>query len=674
MAADADDGSGDIGIPSPTATSHDDPMDDDAHEGEKNPFKSVLRVEYTIKRGTNNEIPAFRATFKVRSLVEAIFQIKNDITFKTKHGDDTFKTLDAFPKGDAFKSYFPMTLIDSTPHGPQKVVVEICIESPTIIDFHKTKEGTFTKYIEQNDIWLAEHKFETLKIIKIGWINQISTSLALQEDVANKLRERILEHEENRREKGSTEPTEPTPHFEIWPRYIKGSRVEGTNKARETRAYEVSCEAIHAETLRAKLMDSQSDDDQEAREGLFIAHGLRKAAKELHDANINSHNTYLDGLKKIEIFGIPREAMDTTTETLQGKSLRQHLMHHGTEDTNGPTFLTIEPTKETDDKGKWYLLYNDTKATEATTCVGQLIPYLRKQDPLLFPNPSIGGKRNAGFETYMTNLQKLTPDSSSSKSNGRLNRNNGNRNRNHNHRPSLTISYDEEDFPELSTTTTAPSSRPPSTPLTKLNSKTTPVNASGKKDTYASRTAATSSTKSNIKTNNKTSNAVSDKHRSDEATRIDALIERMAAQDTRMAKIECEHETRLAAIESKLIQQSATIARMELSTSKEIKALGALIETLTAEVIARGALVRPEPIPLNSKRGPESSPSPNGATKHPTKRKTCPDPIQLDGDFAKNDVYEAITEDDGDTQSMEDMEPVYSQSRSNSPGFESAIT
>jgi hypothetical protein len=60
--------------------------------------------------------------------------------------------------------------------------------------------------------------------------------------------------------------------------------------------------------------------------------------------------------------------------------------------------------------------------------------------------------------------------------------------------------------------------------------------------------------------------------------------------------------------------------------------------------------------------------------KHPTKRKTHPDPIQLDGDFAKNDVYEAITEDDGDTQSMEDMEPVYSQSRSNSPGFESAIT
>jgi hypothetical protein len=119
------------------------------------------------------------------------------------------------------------------------------------------------------------------------------------------------------------------------------------------------------------------------------------------------------------------------------------------------------------------------------------------------------------------------------KSNGVPNRNNGNRNRNH--RPSLTIIYDEEDFPELSTTTTAPPSCPPSTPLTKLNSKTTPVNASGKKDTYASRTAAaTSSTKNNIKTTNKTSNTVSDKHRSDETILLkqnsrdgsDALLER----------------------------------------------------------------------------------------------------------------------------------------------------
>jgi hypothetical protein len=113
---------------------------------------------------------------------------------------------------------------------------------------------------------------------------------------------------------------------------------------------------------------------------------------------------------------------------------------------------------------------------------------------------------------------------------------------------------------------------------------------------------------------------------------------------------------------------------MELSTSKEIKALGALIATLTAEVTALDLLVRPEPAPLNSKRGPESSPSPNATTKHPTKRKTCPDPIQLDGEFAKNDVYEVITEDDGGSQRMEAMEPVYPQSRSNSPGFENRIS
>jgi hypothetical protein len=146
-------------------------------------------------------------------------------------------------------------------------------------------------------------------------------------------------------------------------------------------------------------MDSQNDDDQEAREGLFIAHDLRKAATELHDANINSHNAYLDGLKKIQIFGIIDKAINTATETLQGESLRQHLLYPDTEATNGPTFLTTEPNRETDDKGKWFLTYNDAKETEATTRVIQLVPYLHKQDPMLFPTPSIGGKRNAGFET-----------------------------------------------------------------------------------------------------------------------------------------------------------------------------------------------------------------------------------------------------------------------------------
>jgi hypothetical protein len=377
MASVDTDDSGDPGIPTPTTTSHEDPMDDDSHEGEKNPYKSALRVEFAIKKSNDNNKKSFNADFNMRSLVEAILKTTTDIIFKTKTGDDSFKNLDDFPKGDAFKLFFPMISIDSTPQGPEKVVAEMFVESPTAIDFYKTKEGTLYTYLDKNWIWITEHRYDTLAIAKIGWIGQISTTLALKQDYEITLQERILKHEKNMREMGSTEPIEPTPRFEIWPRTLRGSKVDGTGKARETRAYEVSCEAIHAATLRAKLMDSQSDEHFEAREGLFIVHGLMKSERTLHDANIDSQNEYLNGLKKIEISGITREAMDIPFDSLGGLSVRDYLLYDGSEDPNGSTFLTIEPTRETDENGKWFLLHKATKGTEATTCVDKLISILR---------------------------------------------------------------------------------------------------------------------------------------------------------------------------------------------------------------------------------------------------------------------------------------------------------
>jgi hypothetical protein len=111
------------------------------------------------------------------------------------------------------------------------------------------------------------------------------------------------------------------------------------------------------------------------------------------------------------------------------------------------------------------------------------------------------------------------------------------------------------------------------------------------------------------------------------------------------------------------------------STSKELKALGSLIANLTEQVAALVAGVRPAP--THSKRRPESSPSPNGATKHPTKRITRIDPIQLDEDFANNESSDAMAEEVGDSLSMEDMEemePANTRSRSSSPSLVNAIS
>jgi hypothetical protein len=376
--------------------------------------------------------------------------------------------------------------------------------------------------------------------------------------------------------------------------------------------------------------------------------------------------------------------MDSPTDALDGLSLRDHLLYHGSEDTNGFTFLRLEPTNDTDKNGKWILGYKTAKETAVTTCISQLIPDLRKKAPELFSNASIGGQRNDGFEAYATFLRNLTPESTTSNSNGGNNRTqtNGNRNRNNNYRSSVTIAYDEESFPELTTPKIVPPNQPPSTSLTKAKRMIKPVDASRKKDTYASRTVATSSAKSTSKATNKTSVADSDKSGSAEDTKQrsqdanDALIQRMTAiMDTRMAMNESKNEIRLAKMESKLIHHDAANKRIEASTSKEIKELGKLIAILTEQVVTLLNRSQPQNETTDnterifaSKRRPESTPSPSGATKHVVKRKPRLEPIQLDEDFANNEVHKTITEDDEDSQ-MDDTEPTYTDSRSSSPSF-----
>jgi hypothetical protein len=124
-------------------------------------------------------------------------------------------------------------------------------------------------------------------------------------------------------------------------------------------------------------MDSQAFDNHDSREGVYIDHGLRTSSipkdAELNDNNIHSQNEYLDKVKKIEIFGVDRKAMNTKIDELQNVSLLDHLLNHGTqceaEATSTPTISSIEPTKETDTAGKWWILYRSDKETAVKTAL-----------------------------------------------------------------------------------------------------------------------------------------------------------------------------------------------------------------------------------------------------------------------------------------------------------------
>jgi hypothetical protein len=152
-----------------------------------------------------------------------------------------------------------------------------------------------------------------------------------------------------------------------------------------------------------------------------------------------------------------------------------------------------------------------------------ILSHIRENAPGTFPNPCLGGKLNDTYEAYTTGLRNATMDILNSNDNGDSNRTraNGNRDRNYNKRPSVTITYDEEDFPKLTTPVTPTLSPPTRTPLNKPNRKSVSAVDPSKKDTYASRTAATNSIRASTTTHNEThnnNNNNSSEHRSDETT------------------------------------------------------------------------------------------------------------------------------------------------------------
>jgi hypothetical protein len=170
-------------------------------------------------------------------------------------------------------------------------------------------------------------------------------------------------------------------------------------------------------------------------------------------------------------------------------SLRQYLMKLGKNDEEGFSILSIEATRATEEKGKWLIAYTVTKEDNAIKSVKATFSHILENDPAIFPNPRLGGKLNDSYEAYTTNLRNATLDTSNSKDNGGSTptRSNGNRTRtcSYNQRQSVTITYDEEDFPDLISkpAVTPPLSPTTRTPLKKPKRTSAPVVSSSKKDT-----------------------------------------------------------------------------------------------------------------------------------------------------------------------------------------------
>jgi hypothetical protein len=138
-------------------------------------------------------------------------------------------------------------------------------------------------------------------------------------------------------------------------------------------------------TLREKLM---ANDDMILAKGIhsLTVLEIRYCTGELYDKSIHSQND-LEQVKRVEVFRVSRTTMDTHAQcNLHGTSLHDHdeSRFKIKERDNNTTITSVESTKETDRRTKWWIVFKVDKETKATTCVEKSHFHSSRGEPMIY--------------------------------------------------------------------------------------------------------------------------------------------------------------------------------------------------------------------------------------------------------------------------------------------------
>jgi hypothetical protein len=721
--ADANTDTGDTGPPWQTKNARPDSMMHDAQAGEKTKHDLVLRAEFT----TSEKKGAFNAYPNVRNLVETILNTKAEILVANKNNNNTIKTMDEFPREqDEFATFFPTSQRQQNRREQQKVVIELSLTSSQTLAELKRSSPELIQYLKENDTWLAEHNFATLDVESIGWYRGRSPELTDKKQFHQDIKNSLTEAKQTQMAALAqdniidTQQVQPTPDFEIVYRKVKHSckDAKGQKQRVETIAYEVRCETQNKQEMCSLMMEARFDDE---RKGFFIPYSLATTEASSYGEQIVQQNALLAQIKKISIFGLHDAALDSiitsTTHTLRETLLNCTLAT--TEEDEEDMLLGIESTKHTTDKGKHFFLCKKENYSRVITWLDQnLTNYYQQTEEYetvqnAFPRnaePTHNGHRTADWISYTTALKKSTSTSADSASN-RAFRPANTRSKN------VQIVFDTDiQFPPLPAENHRKQSSPnKSTPSNSARSPVrattkTPPSSGGKqakntprfsdKDTYATRTVATTPSAS--------SQIDSDDNSSDQ---LACMMERQEQTDAKLVSMSEEIAELRQTTLSNFDALADTILKAGLTTSKNIETISKNIETTSKKTEAltkatdekfqqmamqfdqlmkkleQGQDNRNEvtttvaSTPTKSKRIQASSPSHPDSTHHENKRHARQQPPTgevtvptiLDNIFNPTALHERLTdENQEDDQNMQDTQDNHSSANDNTSDEESS--
>jgi hypothetical protein len=571
--------------PSDYPTNHHASSSTEVHDGEKAKFDLVLRAEI-ITHHTK-----FNVRFFLSSLIGALIETEPDTIIKSKDGLHSFQTMEHFPKDKDTLALFFQRTASKNRRGSSIAVVELNVTSAQNLASLKKPTSVLFKHIEQNKIWLTQHKFDTLKLQSIGFFTDVSTVFTWKSNYENEIRSKLqacIAEDLAASTPGNVvdiTKAETPPEFELNSRGVSHHyRSESGGKMLAyAQAYEILCESIHKNRLIALLMRSFGPEHSST----FIPYGMAKSDSAEFGDKIRHQASYLDNLKMITVYGLSPQVMERPMPLSDNPTFRGHLLDFqqcsyaadGSQTTT-PMILSIERTNKTDSHGKFMFLCTTAEEPKLKEWIDTQLPVLyataagdassdQTNGEAVFSAPSRGNfsKQEALLKEYAAKLRaspsifKPTTDSQEDPalSGGyKYTRNRPSKTRK---AKEIQLVYDPSDslFPILRTP----------------GRKGSPAPAPDGKNTYSARTAATipstSSPSDHHETGNpphtggdpfSTKNDVNDLRRlvEENDAKIAALVAAAKDQDERFDKMQTMHKQTQETVDILILQISALVA------------------------------------------------------------------------------------------------------------------
>jgi hypothetical protein len=241
------------------------------------------------------------------------------------------------------------------------------------------KDRLLMMWLQENNVFLFEHKCKTITVQPIGWFSSRATRQFEADQAEIDLSRALTEYTRTVDKDKWEGEVPPVPKFEMAVtevRYTHRNKDKSSYRM-ECRAVEIRCEAKSKTTLKRMLQDA----DLPVRMfGFFVPYGVPES--EEYRALINEQNEFLNADFPIFIFGLHESVLNSKMlcpETSRMVTTKQRLLEAKYKwDEDGktytvPTINVINKVRASDTIGKWAFRTTVAAAEEAQKLIKEMI-------------------------------------------------------------------------------------------------------------------------------------------------------------------------------------------------------------------------------------------------------------------------------------------------------------